>query len=127
MNDAGRRSVRRPWARAVGIGLIALVWLGAGLTAAELIARRWPHSPDSFAYVEADPVLHHRLRPGYTANRRGVEFRINAMGLKDREYPPGKRAGVFRILMLGDSFTEGFGLPIAQTMPKQLEVLLGDG
>ena len=72
-------------------------------------------------------MLHHRLRPSYTATRRGVEFRINALGLKDREYPPGKPPGVFRVLMLGDSFTEGFGLPVAQTMPKQLEALLDGG
>ena len=73
------------------------------------------------------PVLHHRLRPGHRANRGGVEFSINAIGLKDREYPPGKPPGTYRILMLGDSFTEGFGLPAAQTMPKQLEGLLDGG
>ena len=74
--------------------------------------------------MDADPILHHRLRPSYTANRRGVEFRINALGLKDREYPAEKPAGVFRVLVLGDSYTEGFGLPIPQTMPKQLEAML---
>ena len=119
--------MRKPSTRAIGLTLIALVWLAAGLAVAELVARRWPRPTDSFAYVEAHPVLHHRLRPSYTANRRGVEFRINAVGLKDREYPAGKPPGVYRILMLGDSFTEGFGLPAAQTMPKQLEVLLDNG
>jgi hypothetical protein len=111
----------------IGFGLIGLVWLVAGLVVAELVARRWPRPPDPFAYIDADPVLHHRLRPSYTANRRGVEFRINALGLKDREYPPGKPPGVFRILMLGDSYTEGFGLPVEQAMPKQVERLLAGG
>ena len=116
--------VRKPSTRAIGLSLIGLVWLVAGLAVAELVARLWPRQPVPFAYVDAHPVLHHRLRPSYTANRRGVEFRINALGLKDREYPPGKPPGVYRVLMLGDSFTEGFGLPVAQTMPKQVEALL---
>ena len=111
-------------ARIVGVCLIALVWLALALVIAEVVMRRWPRPPDPFAYVDADPILHHRLRPSYTANRRGVEFRINALGLKDREYPPEKPAGVFRVLVLGDSYTEGFGLPIPQTMPKQLEAML---
>ena len=123
----GSRPVRKRSTRAIGLCLIGLVWLAAGLMVAELVARWWPRSPAPFAYVDADPVLHHRLRPSYTAKRRGVEFRINALGLKDREYPPGKPPGVFRVLILGDSFTEGFGLPVEQTMPKQVEALLDGG
>jgi lysophospholipase L1-like esterase len=119
--------VRASATRVIGLCLIGLVWLLAALVVAELVARRWPRPPDRFAYTDADPILHHRLRPSYTANRRGVEFRINALGLKDREYPPGKPPGVFRILMLGDSYTEGFGLPVAEAMPKQVERLLDGG
>ena len=80
-------------ARIVGVCLIALVWLALALVIAEVVMRRWPRPPDPFAYVDADPILHHRLRPSYTANRRGVEFRINALGLKDREYPADAECG----------------------------------
>jgi hypothetical protein len=117
MSAAGSRAA----ARVVGLGLIALAWLAAALAAAELAARTWPRKPDRRTYVEADSVLHHRLKPSHTATRRGVSFRTNALGLKDREYPPAKPADVFRILILGDSFVEGFGLPVEDTMPKQLE------
>lgn len=113
--------------RIAGFVLIGLVWLIGGLAVAEILMRRWPRPADPFSYIDADPVLHHRLRPGFTANRRGVEFRINALGLKDREYPPTKPAGVFRVLMLGDSFTEGFGLVTPDTMPKQAERMLAGG
>jgi hypothetical protein len=72
----------------------------------------------------ADPVLHHRLRPNIVARVRGVEFRTSSLGLHDREYPPGKPPGIFRILLLGDSFTEGAGLALEATMAKQAEALL---
>src|SRR5262249_4103819 len=83
-----------------------------------------PRGADLHAYVDPDPILHHRLRAGYTASRHGVEFHINALGLKDREYPAAKPPGVFRVLMLGDSYTEGFGLRVEDTMPKQAEAML---
>src|SRR5262245_1945927 len=110
--------------RVAGICLIALVWLALALVVAEVAMRRWPRPPDPFAYIDADPIRHHRLRTSHTARRGGVEFRINALGLKDREYPAEKPAGTFRVLVLGDSYTEGFGLTIPQTMPKQLEAML---
>ena len=72
----------------------------------------------------ADPVLHHRIRPNVTARVRGVEFRTNSLGLHDREYPARKPAGVFRILLLGDSMTEGGGLALEATVAKQAEAML---
>ena len=66
----------------------------------------------------SDPVLHHRIRPNVTARVRGVEFRTSSLGLHDREYPARKPAGVFRILLLGDSMTEGGGLALEATMAK---------
>src|SRR5712692_10500291 len=78
-------------------------------------------------YMTSDPVLHHRARPGASAIVAGTEFSINALGLRDREYGTPKPAGVFRILMLGDSFTEGGGLPSAETVAKRVErALNGD-
>ena len=75
----------------------------------------------------SDPVLHHRIRPNVTARVRGVEFRTSSLGLHDREYPARKPAGVFRILLLGDSMTEGGGLALEATMAKQAEAMLNAG
>jgi acetyltransferase AlgX (SGNH hydrolase-like protein) len=125
MTRAGMTERPRRGVHAVGLGLMVLIGLAAGIGVAELVMRlQPPRGADLHAYVDADPILHHRLRAGYIAHRRGVEFRINAIGLKDREYPAAKPAGVFRVLMLGDSYTEGFGLRVEHTMPKQAEDML---
>lgn len=68
--------------------------------------------------------MHHRLRASVTASVRGVEFQTNSLGLHDREYPKRKPKGVFRVLLLGDSFTEGGGLPLEATVAKQMEMML---
>ncbi|HMH51192.1 MAG TPA: SGNH/GDSL hydrolase family protein [Candidatus Acidoferrum sp.] len=75
----------------------------------------------------SDPVLHHRIRPNVAARVRGAEFRTSSLGLHDREYPAGKPAGVFRVLLLGDSMTEGGGLALEATMAKQAEAMLNAG
>ena len=73
-----------------------------------------------------DPVLHHRLRASVRTTVLGVPFETNALGLRDREYGPDKPAGVTRILMLGDSFTEGGGLRLEQSVPKVVEAGLAE-
>ena len=45
----------------------------------------------------------------------------NSLGFHDYEYPPGKAPGVFRILVVGDSFTEGASINFDDTYPKRLE------
>jgi hypothetical protein len=53
-----------------------------------------------------------------------VYTRINSHGLRDREIPY-ERQGIFRILVLGDSFTEGLQVPVESTFSKLLEQRLG--
>lgn len=50
-----------------------------------------------------------------------VYVMINSKGLRDREYSYAKPEGTFRILVLGDSFTEGFQVPWDKTFAKVLE------
>jgi hypothetical protein len=75
-------------------------------------------------YMTSDPVLHHRARPGVSAIVAGTPFDTNSLGLRDREYASPKPPSVLRVLMLGDSFTEGGGLVIEQTVPKRVEKAL---
>lgn len=49
---------------------------------------------------------------------------INSKGLRDPERSYAKPDGVFRILMLGDSFVEGFQVGQDQTLPVQLQAVL---
>jgi lysophospholipase L1-like esterase len=74
----------------------------------------------------ADPVLHHRLRTSVRTTVGGVPFETNALSLRDREYGPAKPTGVTRILMLGDSFTEGGGLRLEESVPKVVEARLNE-
>jgi hypothetical protein len=52
-----------------------------------------------------------------------VEFRYNSRRFRDVELTP-KPAGVRRVIVLGDSFTEGQGVKEPDTYPRRLEALL---
>jgi hypothetical protein len=102
---------------AVGV-LFALGMLELGV--------RWMHLvPDRF--WEPDPLLGVRLIPGHQGwwTQEDREFlvpvQINHEGLRDVEHPYAKSAGVFRILVLGDSFVEAMHVPLASTFTRQLE------
>jgi hypothetical protein len=52
-----------------------------------------------------------------------VEYQLNARRFRDVEVPS-RRPGVRRVVVLGDSFTEGQGVKEADTYPRRLEALL---
>ncbi len=72
-----------------------------------------------------DDMLGWSLVPGLRAVSKStgqkIEYAINAAGFRDREYPQEKPAGTFRILLLGDSHTFGFGIPLDKHFSKILE------
>jgi lysophospholipase L1-like esterase len=87
---------------------------------------RWLHLvPDRF--WEPDPVLGVRLIPGdhgwWTQEDREflVRVQINHEGLRDVEHRYAKPPGVFRILVLGDSFVEAMHVPLESTFSRQLQ------
>lgn len=49
------------------------------------------------------------------------EFRTNSRGIRYREIPLDKPESDYRVVVLGDSFVEGVGVPIEQTFPMLLE------
>lgn len=51
---------------------------------------------------------------------------INSRGLRDEEIPYEKPEGVYRILLLGDSFAEGIRTELAQTAGKVMEARLNE-
>jgi hypothetical protein len=53
----------------------------------------------------------------------GVNVKTNSQGLRDREFSFERTPGTLRILMLGDSFTEGWGVPLEDTSSKRIEKL----
>jgi lysophospholipase L1-like esterase len=60
-------------------------------------------------------------RPNSSAFLMHADVSINSRGLRDREYSVEKPPGTYRIMMLGDSTTFGWGVPIGDTAAKQLE------
>lgn len=52
-----------------------------------------------------------------------VELRFNSLRFRDAEFGP-RRPGVRRVMVLGDSFTEGEGVKAADAYPRVLEGLL---
>ncbi|MHB2017539.1 MAG: SGNH/GDSL hydrolase family protein [Candidatus Xenobia bacterium] len=61
----------------------------------------------------------------YTTSEFDVTLTSNNLGFRDRDFVAARTPGVPRIVAVGDSFTYGWGLPLEQSWPKQLEKLLG--
>lgn len=113
--------------------LLSAVSLALALGAAEAVLRarnprhlrtEWTRKPIPFR--QSHPVYGHGLKPGsggINEEKREfrVAYRINSLGLRDREYPPDPPAGAVRLLFMGDSFTEGFGVELDDTFVKGIE------
>ena len=67
-------------------------------------------------YTEHDPRLGWRKRPGARATYRRREYtmevQVNSRGLRDRERGHQAAPGVLRVMALGDSFVEGYTVPL---------------
>jgi lysophospholipase L1-like esterase len=61
----------------------------------------------------------------WTFAPHAVELRYNSIQYRDVEVPP-RRPGVRRVIVLGDSFTEGQGVKETDTYPRVLERLLNE-
>ncbi len=127
-STGGDSSAVRRW---IKTGALALFGLVCGMLLAEALL------------VLAVPQLHRRPRVwqfdselgwGHVPGSHGrlvspefdVEYRINQRGLRDSETHPSGAPGK-RLLLLGDSFAEGWGVDIEQAVSEQLEERLSDG
>ena len=76
--------------------------------------------------VDPDPLIGHRHGANRKALLMGVMVETNSQGLRDREYSFEKPDGVLRVVMLGDSLTEGWGVPEEDTFVRRVERLYAD-
>lgn len=74
--------------------------------------------------VGRTPGLRFEHRPEQRTRLMGVEVTTNSDGLRDRSVSRQSSPGVFRIAVIGDSITFGWGVPQEQTYPQQLEAEL---
>jgi len=102
--------------------------LGALLLAEGVVRIIEPREVMRYFFMRSDPVLDHSFIPGavghYKTTEFDVEYRINALGLREDEISVRKPAGTRRILMLGDSFTEGDGVSHDATFSHRLQAML---
>jgi len=119
------------------LGRLLLVVASVGLTTAALegaarVARRSRgggyEADEASRYIEHDPLLGWRKRPGslvtYRHREFTVEVKVNRLGLRDPDRGYAAPEGCVRILALGDSFVEGYTVPLEQTVSQVLEASL---
>lgn len=94
----------------------------------EMSLRIWDPSiakPHLVQIHRASPLLGWELVPGSSGTGRlGETYKINHAGMRDKDYSFDKSASVYRIAVVGDSFTFGQGVELGATIPKQMEGLL---
>jgi hypothetical protein len=102
--------------------LAGSVAFGSGVAevAARVALRGDPESV-SARYTEADPVRGWRHKPGARARFGAADIVINAAGLRDVDHAVQADPGVRRLLVLGDSFAEGFSVDVEDGVPRALE------
>ena len=115
-------------ALAVFVPLLALCLLEGGL-------RAYAHVTSQERIITADSVVGWKLIPNarkiYRQETQPYLIAINSKGLRDREHSYDKPPGVFRIVVIGDSFVFGAGgvdpahrfTDILQNSAKNLEVI----
>src|SRR3989344_7871559 len=71
------------------------------------------------------PLLHLFFVPSTSCQFKTQEwnttYNINSAGIRDQEYSLEKPAGIYRVLVTGDSFTEGFGVENNEAFVNKLE------
>jgi lysophospholipase L1-like esterase len=72
-----------------------------------------------------NPLIGHVHKPGSDAHLMGVDVAINSDGFRDEEYSP-ERTSKYRIVVLGDSLTFGWGVAKEDTFEVQLERMLSE-
>lgn len=68
-----------------------------------------------------DEVLDYRLIPNSSWIYNNLRYQINQHGWRDDEHDHQKPVNTFRIVVLGDSVTHGYGVNVESTYAKQLE------
>ena len=81
-------------------------------------------------YVEHDPQRGWRNVPNadgwFSTDEYDVHLQYNARGIRGPEIPYEKPAGTFRVVILGDSFIEGYSVNREDRVAERLEKLLGE-
>ncbi|MBI1879929.1 MAG: hypothetical protein HYR94_17195 [Chloroflexi bacterium] len=110
---------------------ILLLELGLHLIPAKMWKGLVSKSPARYALFQTDKNIGWVHTPNAEADWEGygefkVKVKINSLGLRDYERTYQKPAGTFRILLLGDSLTEGAQVDLKHTFPVELQTCLDE-
>lgn len=121
MDDQKER--RREKFRLVAAAMVTIICLSIIYSAIKLRERLFPiylEEPGGHRFVHDRQLGWHNI-PGEKMLTRGRKLTINSRGLRDREYPYRKPEGTKRILVLGDSYTWGYGVADDEVFTEVLE------
>ncbi len=103
--------------------VLTLVVIEVGLA----IVHPTPYSIENNMYFDPDPHTGYRLRPSSSGvYHKGIPAVANEHGHRDDPVTIEKPQGVFRILVLGDSFTAGANVEQDEAYPQVLEAFLNE-
>lgn len=113
-------------------GLTALISAGAAMGAIELALHIADYPPEQVShqrlFVEPDSILGWRNIPGATGRMKSDEYsnelEYNSHSMRGPEIPYDKPAGVRRVVLVGDSFVDGYTQPLGERVGDILEQLL---
>ena len=120
---AGRKIAPGPMlGNLAALGAGVLVMLSLCEIGLRVVGLGHPYYSAPEAYQPGDdPRILFEPRPNFNGFSEGVPVRTNSRGLRERELPPQKPAGVRRVVFLGDSVTFGAGVRDDEPFPRLLE------
>ena len=110
-----------PWKEMVlfAISCISAIALG------EIVVAGWyPQNLGTWGMTR-DGLTSHVPNISVYVRQFGQQISINSHGMRDREHQPEKPPGIYRILLLGDSFMEANQVAFEDAFPHLLEAKLG--
>lgn len=125
-----RTSSSSRWQAIKSSVLLLLVSLSITGLALEGILRSLGHrgvplSSISNIYPVDDPVLNWRYVPNSVVSEGKIDYRYNWVGFRDVDHSVQKPSGIKRIIILGDSVTEGYGVEWKDVFANILQSRLG--
>ena len=79
-----------------------------------------------FAYNYTNCGIIQGLVPGQEGINYGVPFKVNSMGIRDKEYQIEKDEDTFRIILIGSSYSLGRGIKMEDLYHSKVEEMLNE-
>jgi len=100
---------------------LVLASIAVGVGVSELAVRILYPQTLGIWFVTRDGLITHYANKNSYHHGFGTVIKINSLGMRDQEHAAQKRPGLFRVLLLGDSFMEALQVNFEESMPSLLE------